>query len=225
MYGAPIPVVDYSNQSDIRTAIMASAKQRREREARIAASVQAQHERDTSPKFQTRLTRQAGARLERLDRIQKHASGETRAVSVAPEPQMPGFRDIIDVATPEMSIEGRELQEQSIYIRARFSARDYAFKIIRWVAKRYRFYPEQLLADRRRADIVRARHLAIQIIAHSRKCQILSIAQIGRYFGNRDHTTILNAACKAPSFRARRPSKPIKERACMSGREFWSAKS
>jgi len=87
------------------------------------------------------------------------------------------------------------------------TAPGYLRRIVAWVADRYGFTPEEIYGKRRSPDIVRARHLAIQMIAHSKRLKCMSLPEIGRRMGGRDHTTILHAARKAPSYRnARKPN-------------------
>nr|WP_307909165.1 helix-turn-helix domain-containing protein [Mycoplasmopsis bovis] len=50
-----------------------------------------------------------------------------------------------------------------------------------------------MLGKSRRKDVVLARHIAIWIV---KKQLDLSLEQIGKFFGNRDHSTIINAVRK-----------------------------
>lgn len=66
-------------------------------------------------------------------------------------------------------------------------------RIVRRVAQHYRLSPAQLRGPSRLRPILQARQLAIYL---ARQLTGLPLAQIGRYFGNRDHTTILHACQK-----------------------------
>ncbi|WP_029513449.1 chromosomal replication initiator protein DnaA [Mycoplasmopsis primatum] len=65
--------------------------------------------------------------------------------------------------------------------------------IIDYVAKYYKITRSELLGKSRRKDVVLARHIAIWI---TKKQLDLSLEQIGKLFGNRDHSTIINAVKK-----------------------------
>lgn len=65
--------------------------------------------------------------------------------------------------------------------------------IIEYVAKYYKLSRSEILGKSRRKDVVLARHIAIWIV---KKQLDLSLEQIGRFFGNRDHSTIINAVRK-----------------------------
>lgn len=58
------------------------------------------------------------------------------------------------------------------------------------VAALYGFSVTDLLSDRRHAMVVLARHVAIYL---AKKLTTRSLAEIGRRFGRRDHTTIIHA--------------------------------
>jgi chromosomal replication initiation ATPase DnaA len=93
------------------------------------------------------------------------------------------------------------------------SAAEWAKRIVARAAKWHGFRYEDLVGARQLADIVAARHLAIQVILHSKRCTSLSVPQVGKIMGGRDHSTILHAAGRAPSFRARFPKSTGKNRA------------
>lgn len=67
-------------------------------------------------------------------------------------------------------------------------------EIIAQVAAIYGIPVSDIMGRRRNIAIVEARHAAIKAVADRRPD--LSLPQIGRYFGNRDHTTILHAINK-----------------------------
>lgn len=67
-------------------------------------------------------------------------------------------------------------------------------EIIAQVAAIYGIPVADIVGRRRSVPIVEARHAAIKAVADRRPD--LSLPQIGRFFGNRDHTTILNALNK-----------------------------
>lgn len=65
--------------------------------------------------------------------------------------------------------------------------------IIDYVAKYYKISKKDILGKGRQKEVVLARHIAIYLI----RDQInIPLQQIGRFFGNRDHSTILNAIKK-----------------------------
>lgn len=65
--------------------------------------------------------------------------------------------------------------------------------IIEYVAKYYKVSKKEILGKGRQKDVVLARHIAIYLI----RSQInISLEQIGKIFGNRDHSTIINAIKK-----------------------------
>lgn len=60
-----------------------------------------------------------------------------------------------------------------------------------------------LLSDRRSKEIVRPRQVAVYVC---RKLTLQSLPQIGRRFGNRDHTTIMAACKKIETLRKTEPA-------------------
>lgn len=72
-------------------------------------------------------------------------------------------------------------------------------EIIRYVAAHYQVRVAEILSDRRVANIVRPRHVAMYL---AKNMTGKSLPEIGRRFGNRDHTTILNAIQRITAFRA-----------------------
>ncbi|MCG8625680.1 MAG: chromosomal replication initiator protein DnaA, partial [Proteobacteria bacterium] len=61
--------------------------------------------------------------------------------------------------------------------------------IQRMVARHYSVKPDELLSRRRTQDIVRPRQVAMYLAKNLTRC---SYPEIGRHFGNRDHTTIMH---------------------------------
>jgi hypothetical protein len=88
----------------------------------------------------------------------------------------------------------------------------YIKRIIAWCERRYNLHPGEIVGSRRNKFAVKARHLAIQIVGHSEWLRTLSLPQIGAYFGGRDHTSILHALKKAPSYKARLVQRKEKDR-------------
>ena len=66
-------------------------------------------------------------------------------------------------------------------------------EIVASVAKRFGQSPDEIRSGRRHASLVRARHLAMYLAKQLTK---LSLSEIGRFFGNRDHSTVLHAIRK-----------------------------
>jgi chromosomal replication initiator protein len=62
--------------------------------------------------------------------------------------------------------------------------------IIKTVATRYNVTPESVKGKRRTNNVVVPRQVAMYLI---RTLTSAPLAEIGRYFGNRDHTTVLYA--------------------------------
>ncbi|WP_129687375.1 chromosomal replication initiator protein DnaA, partial [Mycoplasmopsis bovigenitalium] len=65
--------------------------------------------------------------------------------------------------------------------------------ILDYVSKYYKVAKKEIIGKSRKQDIVVARHIAIYIIRTELE---LPLEKIGKFFGNRDHTTILNAINK-----------------------------
>ncbi|MBU4689592.1 chromosomal replication initiator protein DnaA [Mycoplasma zalophidermidis] len=65
--------------------------------------------------------------------------------------------------------------------------------VIEYVAKYYKVSKKEILGKGRQRDVVMARHIAIFII---REEMGLPLEKIGQLFGNRDHSTIINAIKK-----------------------------
>jgi chromosomal replication initiator protein len=69
-------------------------------------------------------------------------------------------------------------------------------KVARTVARRYKLKLGELKSETRRQEVVRARSLAMFL---SRQLTGTSYDKIGKYFGGRDHTTVLHACRKTES--------------------------
>lgn len=67
-------------------------------------------------------------------------------------------------------------------------------KIIADVASKYGLTHEDIIGKSRKVNIIAARHEAIEAVHLARPK--LSLKGIARYFGDRDHTTIINALKK-----------------------------
>jgi hypothetical protein len=118
---------------------------------------------------------------------------------------------VITVAEPEPIVEpavlvAEEQQEPApIFIERRLIGASYAItstptvkSIIAVVCRHFRLSETQLLARRRDANIVWPRHVAMYL------AQVLtghSFPELGRRFGNRDHTTVLHAVRKVAKLR------------------------
>lgn len=69
-------------------------------------------------------------------------------------------------------------------------------KVARTIARRYKLKLGELKSETRRQEVVRARSLAMFL---SRQLTGTSYDKIGKYFGGRDHTTVLHACRKTES--------------------------
>ena len=190
MYGSPIPTVEILTASDVLAHAASVHKRRLQREA-------------------------MAKRIARLDRMKAHAAEAERA---APPPvqrdwiiltnrsSIPSaFPAAIPAPVPTFATKETRL--------SRVRGVKHAKRLIAWVCRRHGLSADHLLSNRRCRSIVTARHLAIQLVAHSRHCEALSLPDIGRIFGGKDHTTILHACRKAPSYQTRYSSeKYIKRR-------------
>lgn len=63
-------------------------------------------------------------------------------------------------------------------------------KIIEWVSKRYGVSIEKMLGRSHKAQFVRARYIAINLVWRHPQTRHLSMGRIGAMFGGRDHSTI-----------------------------------
>lgn len=68
--------------------------------------------------------------------------------------------------------------------------------VLRTVSDHYRVSVATLKGKRRAASIVHARHIAMYVVRTLNNDHRLSLPEIGRMFGNRDHTTVLHAVEK-----------------------------
>lgn len=66
-------------------------------------------------------------------------------------------------------------------------------KIAMEVSLHYRIPTQDMIGERRTKEIVRARQVAMCL---ARRLTLRSLTEIGRYFGGRDHTTVLHGANK-----------------------------
>ncbi len=76
--------------------------------------------------------------------------------------------------------------ETNVKEKARYSPSD----VIKAVASFFKIRPIMLTGKKRLKNIVRARHLAMYIL---RKDLNLSLTEIGRWFGGKDHTSVMHA--------------------------------
>jgi len=67
--------------------------------------------------------------------------------------------------------------------------------IVKWVCQRTGYSRSELMSIRRHKDLTLARHLVWQI---AKRTTSLSYPQMGKLFGDRDHTTVLHAIRKTP---------------------------
>lgn len=77
--------------------------------------------------------------------------------------------------------------------------------IVETVAIRHGLAPDDLTGKRQSADIVEARHEAMLAL---RELTSLSLPEIGRMFGGRDHTTVMSGIDRASE---RRDGRPVSE--------------
>ncbi len=66
-------------------------------------------------------------------------------------------------------------------------------EIVAALSKRFGTSPDEVRSDRRHASLVRVRHLAMYM---AKQLTRLSLSEIGQFFGNRDHSTVLHAIRK-----------------------------
>lgn len=131
---------------------------------------------------------------------------ELAAPVIAPEPEPEAAKPFVAPSVREEAtdIYRREIEEAAAGLAATFAClqmniptptiRPSGAAVLKEVAYRHGFVPRDLTGPSRVASVVEARHLAMWEV-HQR-CRHLSIAQIGRLFGNRDHTTALFAIRK-----------------------------
>lgn len=80
---------------------------------------------------------------------------------------------------------------QAVTIRAK--------TVIRAAAHLYGFEPRQITGPRRGKDLCRVRHIAMHVVCETKRH---SLPQVGRFFGNRDHTTVLHGHRKVRAMAA-----------------------
>lgn len=85
-------------------------------------------------------------------------------------------------------------------------------KIIMTVARHFRVSPLDIVSPRRTANVVLPRQVAVYL---ARDLTVQSLPQIGRKFGNRDHTTILHA-CRKVTARMKESDEFAAEVRCLS---------
>lgn len=93
----------------------------------------------------------------------------------------------LNVVEQEMVSEKKELERPIIY-------QNEIKQIITAVAKEHGLTHEDIIGKSRKANIVAARYEAIEAVYRARPK--LSLKGISRYFGDRDHTTIIHALTK-----------------------------
>lgn len=91
--------------------------------------------------------------------------------------------------TPDTELAKVALRELG-YLREGPLALDEVLEI---VAQRFGQSPDEVRSPKRHAALVRSRHVAMYL---AKQLTSHSLAEIGRYFGNRDHSTVLHAVRK-----------------------------
>lgn len=87
-----------------------------------------------------------------------------------------------------------DVPEIKTFAESFFGSRKATLKTIATlVAKEFKLKPSDLTSSSRKTTVVRARGIAIYL---GRRLTSSSLEQLGRFFGNRDHTTILHACRK-----------------------------
>ncbi|UUD35253.1 chromosomal replication initiator protein DnaA [Mycoplasmopsis caviae] len=92
--------------------------------------------------------------------------------------------------------------------------------IIEYVAKYYKIPKKEILGKGRQKDVVLARHIAIYVIRNQLE---IPLEQIGQIFGNRDHSTIINAIKKIET-ESDMPDKTIKRTISMISDDIYKLK-
>ncbi|ADV34013.1 chromosomal replication initiator protein DnaA (plasmid) [Mesomycoplasma conjunctivae] len=92
--------------------------------------------------------------------------------------------------------------------------------IIEYVAKYYKIPKKEILGKSRQKDVVLARHIAIYVIRTQLE---VPLEQIGHIFGNRDHSTIINAIRKIET-ESDMPDKTIKRTISMISDDIYKLK-
>lgn len=105
------------------------------------------------------------------------------------------LRDLISLASQQRKLTGKVDFNQLRFYR-RQQQLDTAPKLIsiaKSVARRFQIRLADMRGPTRQANVVRARGLAILL---ARKLTSLSLQDIGKYFGDRDHSTVIHACRK-----------------------------
>jgi len=82
---------------------------------------------------------------------------------------------------------------QSFRCRTVIPRRVMVADIISAAAEHFGFSAHEIVSHRRQIEVIRARHVAMYL---AREMTPMSLPDIGRRFGGRDHTTILHAVIK-----------------------------
>jgi len=112
--------------------------------------------------------------VRQIEAILRHLELACRMKSARPTPT--SIRDAITSLEPETDIS--------------------TDKVAKVIARRYKLKLSELKSGTRRQEVVRARSLAMYL---SRQLTSSSYDKIGKYFGGRDHTTVLHACRKTES--------------------------
>jgi len=200
MFGELVPLVEPKSFEEITRR----ARERRSRWTAMGEAVQLEVSKEAARRIRAetdpvaryiRETRQERERRARA--VRQRLIREAMSIKRKADRAEAAKREKIEAALKA------EMEQRTAHIAKLQTEREHsvrrAWDIIRWVARRYRFRPEDMLGGRRGPMLIKARHLAIQIVAHSRFCAALSLPDIGKIF-MKDHTSILNAARKAPSY-------------------------
>lgn len=94
---------------------------------------------------------------------------------------------------PPVEVDRRDLSVEKADELAEHIIRHQVHKIQDAAAKHFKVSRIEMLASRRTASIVRARHVAMYV---SKTETLRSLPEIGRRFGGRDHTSVLHAVRK-----------------------------
>lgn len=185
MYGAPIPVREFTNAADVVAGArnVRSRLRQEEDSARFAASLV--------------NARKIAAQVAAYERKKAQQEAEAReAVRLFREKIIDAavrHYKQIDVREASTSAEGEEPPQKkgkTCYgypIGPSFNADD----IIEFVAREFLTSKHDIIGPWRSQFIVRARHCAMWLMRQRRS---MSFPEIGRKFGNRDHSTVIHAA-------------------------------
>jgi hypothetical protein len=118
-----------------------------------------------------------------------------------PAAVIPMIAKAIGVA-PNLPTEDNEASDAVIVIQWPTGSAFMTARIIRLVAKTYGVTATDVVSDRRTANVVRPRQIAMFL---AKTLTQRSLPWIGRQFGNRDHTTVLHAVNKIKRLRDEDP--------------------